>query len=468
MLELTRLDDLMMSKGAGISELGMRKYEEVSNASNGKLQKVQIKPGKVLKQIYALELRLPCNPLRVDDERFNSNNPYITPVSPETAVLYFKTKLDKDAEAKAAFLDRMNLTSWDTSNQEEITEEDWKIFRKYRKLILYSLPVQMLNLPQYRPYGKKVLCRAKFDKNGDLIDTTTVWDLHRLEVELTKGEVADLRALYSPTGKKANKPKTELDDKVSAAWKAIGVSSWYYLSTIRFLAIPVVSDEEKGISNAVETPEDFKTKGLKDFEVYGGGDPRELTRLYGKMYGKYDTKFNYVELDVDYPACTESDEQSRKLDSYATRDFDEKVDTRATESFAEFDVKYREFRDDVKYFNEQLMATSVRDYREISDSVLINAYRDRLDERKHLLTPAILKEFGDVLKQVDEGLFNTAFEAAMAGELADNGGSKVLVAATDLEINEEQDGKGVTIVEEGKKQIDEKDSKSLADLLAAQ
>lgn len=77
-------------------------------------------------------IAIPFNPFTVQaDEMYNDRMKFRTEKSATTTMLTLKMYYNQNEEAKQALLDKLNLESWDTSDIENITKEDTKVFKKY-------------------------------------------------------------------------------------------------------------------------------------------------------------------------------------------------------------------------------------------------------------------------------------------------------------------------------------------------
>ena len=241
-MELTRLDDYMKSKSAGVSSLGLRQKERFLNQGGMSIPKDKLEFGEAGKRLYHLELALPFHPLTLEEDNFNLNNKFRGPGAPSNMVIYLKSKMREDAALHKHYADMGGMTpeQYDISTN-EITEQDWDVFGRFRELLHYSELVQ--NAPKWGMYGTKFLSRAVMGEDKEYIEKDLGAELEELLRDLTIAKVVKINQEYEE-GAKKNKPDEDRKKEIKAEWDNKALTKPYYAGVIRCLVFPLDADGE--------------------------------------------------------------------------------------------------------------------------------------------------------------------------------------------------------------------------------
>lgn len=168
MLEMLQSGDLK-----GTSSLSMRNEQARTQAGASKIQKQERKKSLRMRLAVITEISIPFNPMTgKEDDLYNKTNKFRPALSASSVAAMCKAMADKNEESKATFMARAGVDSWDTTNYDEITKEDWVIFRFYRKARVFSIPVieVMDRRVTGSTYNKKYLIKVNRDPiSGDII-----------------------------------------------------------------------------------------------------------------------------------------------------------------------------------------------------------------------------------------------------------------------------------------------------------
>lgn len=150
----TLLNNLKEDSSLGHSRLNLRN-ESRQESTGGRIPKFKWEKGKICRMLITTDIALPFNPFTgVADEEYNSNKMFRPEYSAETVVKIIKTHYNQDPTHLADFLKSVNAESWDVSKPDVITQEDFDIFYKYRKVRTFTHEVIGIK--------SKILNRAEF------------------------------------------------------------------------------------------------------------------------------------------------------------------------------------------------------------------------------------------------------------------------------------------------------------------
>lgn len=122
------------------SEFSVRN-EDAQNKTRLKTIKSSKKESKkIAKYLIQMENAYPFNAQTGKaDEQFNEANKLRPIMSAERSALSMKAYANENPELKASMIARAGKKEWDTSNLEELTDEDKQIFRSYRVVRIFTI-----------------------------------------------------------------------------------------------------------------------------------------------------------------------------------------------------------------------------------------------------------------------------------------------------------------------------------------
>ena len=460
-MDLSKLREYMEGKNAGKSELGMRNVNAFMKVDFTRLKKDKVVPGEASKKIYALQLSIPFDPLTGNTEVFNLDHPFNFPTSPTTAVIYLKQQMRENEGLKEMYakLGGMTAEEYDVT-EDKITEQDEKVFKKYRTVLHYNLPVQKFNMSGFGKYGRKGLSQTKFDKYGRPVEKDLGYQLYELEQALAFEEMAQIKKEYEPGGSKFGKPEKQKKDDFKAVFNRMLVSNPYRAGTVRLLTFELDANDDIKDKDAVKS----STKdNLGQYEKYGSGSKNELSILTELLNTSVDKEFDYLEADVSYPNVTDVPEAERVLTAYQRKAFSKNPVNRIADIDEDFREKYREWRDNQDVFNEEVMMKSVWEYTPIDDNVLLEQYKSDLADKKDLITGAIASNFKGILAEIDEALSDELLDKMLDGEMIEGTSIEGKIEEYSKEIkvpeaSEEKPGYGIENVDQAEEMSEEEET----------
>lgn len=131
--------------------------------------------GKQCKLLLLTDMALPFNPFTGKaDETYNSENKFRPESSFSTTLLALKRYYEKDEtgkQVKELIVERFGVPSWDTSKLDEITEEDFKLWRQYRyaRISTHNMITIVSPTLHGNTYGANYRVNFERDEYGDVV-----------------------------------------------------------------------------------------------------------------------------------------------------------------------------------------------------------------------------------------------------------------------------------------------------------
>lgn len=161
LLSKFRSGDVATSSTLNLRDEDLQKKD--TRVKIGKLKKAQKKKSKLL---FVRDLAIDWNPLTGErDAQFNKTHKFRPDTSVTSTILALKANMNENEKAKEVFMTKANVTEWDTSDIEIVTDTDKIIFGRYLFPRVFTLPVISVNLPSFtgNAWGKKYLTKVERD-----------------------------------------------------------------------------------------------------------------------------------------------------------------------------------------------------------------------------------------------------------------------------------------------------------------
>ncbi|WP_304427892.1 hypothetical protein [uncultured Clostridium sp.] len=143
------LEQLMNGEIKAGSELNIRNEKRQSLKFTKKIGKIQRKADKHSKLLLLKELALPFDAFTGSTEIYNDDYKWRPSIGQEGLMLAIKEKCNENEDLKRIYLNKAKLSSWDTSNTEEITAEDRDLFRRLSTLQTFTFSCVKINIPMF-------------------------------------------------------------------------------------------------------------------------------------------------------------------------------------------------------------------------------------------------------------------------------------------------------------------------------
>ena len=130
---MRRDEMLKMMEDAGIngrSKLNMRSEVIQRKPTSRKIPRLKKALKKKSKLLMVTELAIPFNPATGEaDDQYNAVNKYRPPFSASSVALLLKGMANDNEATKQAFMSRAGISEWDTSDVDNLTEEEIQLVK---------------------------------------------------------------------------------------------------------------------------------------------------------------------------------------------------------------------------------------------------------------------------------------------------------------------------------------------------
>ena len=159
------LEDLKEIGEDGTSKYQLRNENVQTKNRVARIPKLKKELKKKSKLIIPAELALPFNPLTgKEDEKYNPDKKFRPNMVPSDAALMLKRYANDHDELKKKLMQRAGFDEWDTSNVEVLTDDDKKIFNRYRVPSIYTFQVVHVDIPvMTKDYGRDYVINVDRD-----------------------------------------------------------------------------------------------------------------------------------------------------------------------------------------------------------------------------------------------------------------------------------------------------------------
>ena len=402
----TLLNNLKEDSSLGHSSLNLRN-ESLQESAGGRVPKFKWDKGKICRMLFTTDIALPFNPFTgVADEEYNSSNMFRPEHSAETVVKAIKAHYKQDPTNLETFLKTVNAPSWDVSNPENITEEDFNIFYKYRKIRTFTHEVigirsKILNRTDYNvPY------RVNFERD---------------EFEEIVGEypkILEIKDFYMTVymeefakWKKDNPSATSKEEAEAFRnfSEKVPVTNIYKQNSLLAVSLPL-SNLKPDFSNM--TPEEMKkslvtlkrSKGIKE----------SLESMLTTYRETHDHKLNFIELDF---LISNDDSDGLRVQSSK---FNTATHTSESQSdFAKMNSSLSECLDSFKKQEERVTSTMAP--KAVNDLIvdkLCQALATEIpyESIEHLITDNTANRYSAIMSAIYGDSCDDAITAAIVGD----------------------------------------------------
>lgn len=313
-------DEMMMKMqeigSDGSSALKMRSEDLQTKHKVAKIPRLKNALKKKSKLLLEVEIALPFNPQtgEVEKDGFNEHNKYRPPFSAQTTALALKSLANKNEALKKTLMQRAGVMEWDTTG-EEFTKEDWAVFDRYRVPRIFSLTVTHVNIPAMNlgAFGRDYAVSVERDGEGRVVgEMPTFLMCNKFFRDKAYEEVKEYEELCK-SGECKDDTESQSKHK-SDIYGRVPVSDDKPSNYVRLFEIPVDTSYEiaDGVDLAGVTKET-----VKDYEVisnYKKGIRLAVESYMDKGWKRYDTNFNFFDIEMTCPTSGDDSTQKGKAD----------------------------------------------------------------------------------------------------------------------------------------------------------
>lgn len=367
-----------LKSGAIKAESALKLRDERKQKKNqmAKIQRLKRELKLREKLLFPMEIAVPFNPMTGQaDDQYNEENKWRPPVSATTAALVLKRMASENDVTRQAFIDRAGMSAWDVSDLETLTAEDKLIFRNYRVLRVFSLPV--VSISEERITGNKYPNDYVIDVKRDSItqaiegDWPLALEANKLYrdlafeesahidecIELAKeGKPYEIRTNIPEflVGNLADKNEKQIKEGKKGIWKKVIISDDRPSNNLVVVGIPLNNDL------TLKNPEVFNTitsdeikKMLKTSRKVAELD-EPFDNFTNGTWNKYDEHFDFLELDMLCPTQVDDPDDKMQIGK-ETRYMKPETFLSKQEWYGQFCKAYREAIDSMPQIENQFM-----------------------------------------------------------------------------------------------------------------
>lgn len=143
------LEQLMSGEIKAGSELNIRNEKRQSLKYTKRIPKLKRSKDKLSKLLLLKEIALPFDAFTGSKEVYTEDYKWRPSMGQASLMLAIKEKCNEDENLKRIYLNKVKLSSWDTSNTKEITAEDRDVFRRLSTLQTFTFSCVKVNIPMF-------------------------------------------------------------------------------------------------------------------------------------------------------------------------------------------------------------------------------------------------------------------------------------------------------------------------------
>ena len=433
---------------SGVSALKLRDENIQKKKGSKKFATLKREPKKKSKLLILTELAIPFNPFTgVEDDTYNRDSKFRPTQSETTVTLVIKRVAHENEEIKKIYMDKANVESWDTSDLENVTEQDRKVLARYRVPRKFTLPVARVNIPSFtgNAYGKEYLMKVERDELTDEIigEKPLILQVNKLMNDMKYEEIAELEEKIS--NREITLNQKDKEKKVQSIRDKVVVSGDYPLNYV--LAIEVPLDTKYNIKE-----DSFITEANKDnfmSKVVLVKCTAEIEAALAKyVSGEYESIDQYVDFWEYDMSC--SDDTDKKDLGRNTRYEKAMVTLGNHKSFTQFNKAYIEFIDELKDLEKIFMnSIYVSKFNQSMENTFLDSVKTVIDLDSPYLTARVISANSNIISMIfgeegDEKLAEASVGILPEGNLDENASRKAgkeidLMNVIDSVDNEDED-----------------------------
>lgn len=392
------LSSFMSGDLSGVSQLKLR--DENIQKKSGALRISQLKrePKKKSKLLVLTELAVPFNPFTgVEDDKYNRDSKFRPTLSQTTVTLMLKTACAENETLKKVYMDKARMTSWDTSDLENVTAEDRKIFARYRVARKFTLPVCRVNIPSFtgNTFGKEYLMKVQRDElTGEVVgEVPLLLQVNKLMRDMCYEEINKLEEdmankIVVLNSKDAENAKKNIKDKVV-------VSGDYPLNYVMCIEVPLDNQyniKDEAISDL--TPETLApmlrlVKCTAEVEL-------ALDKYLLGEYAAVDSHTDFWEFDMNCP-----NEEDKKELGKKTRYEKAMIAINTKPEYNQLVESYRGYIDEVKDLEKTFMnSVYVSKFNSSMEDSFLDAVKGIIDIDSEFMTNKVLNANANIITLV--------------------------------------------------------------------
>lgn len=381
----------------GVSKLNMRNEEKQRKFQPKRFNHLKKEKRKKSKLCFVKEIAIPFNPKTgKEDDTYNTGSKWRPPYSVESVIKLVKSYAMESEEAKQALMQHAGISSWDVTDPDTVTDEDYRLFGSYLTARIFSIPAVHVTIPSMcnNAYGRDYTVDVKVDPvTGQYIgEVPLILQAHKFFIEMAYEELADYNdKLSSGVFKHDEKQQKEYRQGI---FSKVPISDLAPINFIQAFEIPLNQKFELNDDKCLVTSD----KAFVDKQTILVRMNRTISDVLDKFcggdYSAVDKYPEYFVVDMSCPNDTESPTELGKRTSYE-RELNTLKDMEGYDNFRAATVDYL---DNFKDLEETVFRSSfVSRYDSSVDTQLLTACNSLIDLKNPFLTQKVIESNKDFL-----------------------------------------------------------------------
>lgn len=381
----------------GVSKLNMRNEEKQRKFQPKRFNHLKKEKRKKSKLCFVKEIAIPFNPKTgKEDDTYNTGSKWRPPYSVESVIKLVKSYAMESEEAKQALMQHAGISSWDVTDPDTVTDEDYRLFCSYLTARIFSIPAVHVTIPSMcnNAYGRDYTVDVKVDPvTGQYIgEVPLILQAHKFFIEMAYEELADYNdKLNSGIFKHDEKQQKEYRQGI---FSKVPISDLAPINFIQAFEIPLNQKFELNDDKCLVTSD----KAFVDKQTVLVRMNRTISDVLDKFcggdYSAVDKYPEYFVVDMSCPNDTESPTELGKRTSYE-RELNTLKDMEGYDNFRAATVDYL---DNFKDLEETVFRSSfVSRYDSSVDTQLLTACNSLIDLKNPFLTQKVIESNKDFL-----------------------------------------------------------------------
>lgn len=381
----------------GVSKLNMRNEEKQRKFQPKRFNHLKKEKRKKSKLCFVKEIAIPFNPKTgKEDDTYNTGSKWRPPYSVESVIKLVKSYAMESEEAKQALMQHAGISSWDVTDPDTVTDEDYRLFGSYLTARIFSIPAVHVTIPSMcnNAYGRDYTVDVKVDPvTGQYIgEVPLILQAHKFFIEMAYEELADYNdKLSSGVFKYDEKQQKEYRQGI---FSKVPISDLAPINFIQAFEIPLNQKFELNDDKCLVTSD----KAFVDKQTVLVRMNRTISDVLDKFcggdYSAVDKYPEYFVVDMSCPNDTESPTELGKRTSYE-RELNTLKDMEGYDNFRAATVDYL---DNFKDLEETVFRSSfVSRYDSSVDTQLLTACNSLIDLKNPFLTQKVIESNKDFL-----------------------------------------------------------------------
>lgn len=381
----------------GVSKLNMRNEEKQRKFQPKRFNHLKKEKRKKSKLCFVKEIAIPFNPKTgKEDDTYNTGSKWRPPYSVESVIKLVKSYAMESEEAKQALMQHAGISSWDVTDPDTVTDEDYRLFGSYLTARIFSIPAVHVTIPSMcnNAYGRDYTVDVKVDPvTGQYIgEVPLILQAHKFFIEMAYEELADYNdKLSSGVFKHDEKQQKEYRQGI---FSKVPISDLVPINFIQAFEIPLNQKFELNDDKCLVTSD----KAFVDKQTVLVRMNRTISDVLDKFcggdYSAVDKYPEYFVVDMSCPNDTESPTELGKRTSYE-RELNTLKDMEGYDNFRAATVDYL---DNFKDLEETVFRSSfVSRYDSSVDTQLLTACNSLIDLKNPFLTQKVIESNKDFL-----------------------------------------------------------------------